>query len=330
MSDPSTDPFERLRALRRDTAAAHPALPASEVRRRGDRLRRRRHRLQAVGAGAAIVLAVSGGLLAGQQVLTGAPVPPSSPAPAAPPSSEAPASPTGGASAPAPTVTAPATPASPTGPASPSGGRSTGGTPGTPASPGHGGATLVTRIPPDLDLAAGMPAPGGEAGARATTDDPTTPWAFAPCQDASSTLRQQPRADFAEVRQQPAAGDLVHQLALYDSVGAAQGTLSAYFRKSLGLCSEYAEPGAQPTSRWRTLDASAPSVGADELIVAVEDTYEAGMQTTYATVYVVARADNAVLVVARGGEFAMDEAARDEAVRRARAAAGAILAGLAG
>jgi hypothetical protein len=188
----------------------------------------------------------------------------------------------------------------------------------------------VTRIPPDLDLAAGMPAPGGEAGGRTTTDDPTTPWAFAPCQDASSTLRQQPRTDFAEVRQQPAAGDLVHQLALYDSVGAAQGTLSAYFRKSLGLCSEYAEPGAQPTSRWRTLDASASSVGADELIVAVEDTYEAGMQTTYATVYVVARADNAVLVVARGGEFAMDEAARASAVGRARAAAEAVVADLAG
>jgi hypothetical protein len=51
------DLFDPLRDLE-DLSSA--PLPASEVRRRGDRLRRRRHALQALGGAAAVVLVASG------------------------------------------------------------------------------------------------------------------------------------------------------------------------------------------------------------------------------------------------------------------------------
>lgn len=66
MSD-QPDLFEPLR--RHDPA---PSAPAPEVRRRGDRLRRRRHAVQAIGAACAVALLATGGaLLADGDVLTG-------------------------------------------------------------------------------------------------------------------------------------------------------------------------------------------------------------------------------------------------------------------
>ena len=55
------DPFDDLKGLE---GLSRPPLPAEEVRRRGDRLRRRRTALQAVGAAAAVALIASGGVLA--------------------------------------------------------------------------------------------------------------------------------------------------------------------------------------------------------------------------------------------------------------------------
>ncbi len=56
------DPLDALKNL--DTGTAGPALPAAEVRRRGDRMRRRRTAVQALGAAAAVAVIASGGALA--------------------------------------------------------------------------------------------------------------------------------------------------------------------------------------------------------------------------------------------------------------------------
>lgn len=79
------DPFEELKNL--DVAGS--ALPAHEVRRRGDRMRRRRTALQAVGAAAAVaVIASAGAMVTGNP--NSAPVPPgpANPSPSPSPSQE--------------------------------------------------------------------------------------------------------------------------------------------------------------------------------------------------------------------------------------------------
>jgi hypothetical protein len=77
------DPFEALSHLD-EGVPVHP-LPAAEVRRRGDRLRRRRNTFQAVGAATAVAVFAAGGLLAGRAVTAGSPpVGPASQAPASP------------------------------------------------------------------------------------------------------------------------------------------------------------------------------------------------------------------------------------------------------
>ena len=92
------DPFDELRTTMDQPTSLSP-LPASEVRRRGDRMRRRRTTLGAIGAAAAIAVISSGSVLVGTS-LTGTAAAP-------------------GPAGPGPTqVTSPA----PTGPAAPDGG----------------------------------------------------------------------------------------------------------------------------------------------------------------------------------------------------------------
>ncbi|HET8602845.1 MAG TPA: hypothetical protein VFM09_02885 [Marmoricola sp.] len=72
-----TDPLSLLETLGKDLAAGPPhPWPPDQVRRRGDRLRHRRTALQALGAAAALAVAVTGGVM-----LTGQP---SRPQPTAP------------------------------------------------------------------------------------------------------------------------------------------------------------------------------------------------------------------------------------------------------
>ena len=70
-----SDPFDTLKHL--DEGPARPALPASEVRRRGDRMRRRRAATQALGAALAVVTVVGGGFaLGGELTDSSRPAPP--------------------------------------------------------------------------------------------------------------------------------------------------------------------------------------------------------------------------------------------------------------
>lgn len=83
-----SDPFESLRHL--DEGPPGPALPAAEVRRRGDRMRRRRTALRAVAAGCAVAVVASGGIALGGGLTDSAPPPPvttqdPSPSPSGPP-----------------------------------------------------------------------------------------------------------------------------------------------------------------------------------------------------------------------------------------------------
>lgn len=67
-----SDPFEELKNLGNEGPPAHP-LPAAEVRRRGDRMRRRRTALSVAGATVAVALIASGGLFVGQNLTGSAP-----------------------------------------------------------------------------------------------------------------------------------------------------------------------------------------------------------------------------------------------------------------
>jgi len=71
-----SDPFETLKHL--DEGPAVPALPASEVRRLGDRMRRRRTVARTVGAACAVAVIATGGVALGGNLTRSAP-------PAAPP-----------------------------------------------------------------------------------------------------------------------------------------------------------------------------------------------------------------------------------------------------
>lgn len=76
-----SDPFETLKNLADEPAG--PALPAAEVRRRGDRARRRRIAVRAVGAACAVAVITTGGIALGGD--------PPGPAPAPPVTSQSPA-----------------------------------------------------------------------------------------------------------------------------------------------------------------------------------------------------------------------------------------------
>ncbi len=69
-----SDPFETLEHL--DEGPAGPALPAAEVRRRGDRMRRRRTVVRAVGAACAVAVITTGGIAVGGNLTGSAPQPP--------------------------------------------------------------------------------------------------------------------------------------------------------------------------------------------------------------------------------------------------------------
>jgi hypothetical protein len=70
-----SDPFETLKQ-NLDDGAAGPALPASEVRRRGDRMRRRRTTVRALGAACAVAVIASGGIAMGGNLTGSSPQPP--------------------------------------------------------------------------------------------------------------------------------------------------------------------------------------------------------------------------------------------------------------
>ena len=69
-----SDPFEALEHL--DEGPAGPALPASEVRRRGDTMRRRRNALRIVGAACAVAVMTTGGIALGGNLTGSSPPPP--------------------------------------------------------------------------------------------------------------------------------------------------------------------------------------------------------------------------------------------------------------
>ena len=69
-----SDPFDTLKHL--DEGAAGPALPASEVRRRGDRMRRRRTAVRALGAACAVAVITTGGIALGGDLTGSSPQPP--------------------------------------------------------------------------------------------------------------------------------------------------------------------------------------------------------------------------------------------------------------
>lgn len=76
------DLFEPLKHP--DDGPTGPALPATEVRRRGDRLRRRRTAVRALGAACAVAVIITGGIALGGNMTGSAPQPPAATQSAAP------------------------------------------------------------------------------------------------------------------------------------------------------------------------------------------------------------------------------------------------------
>lgn len=135
------DPLDELKNLY--GATGEPPLPSADVRRRGDRMRRRRMAFQALGVAAAVLAVVSGGALVTGDLNGSTP----SPGPATQSPSQGPQS------------TAP-----------PSGG---------PAPPGG----WLTEIPAGFALGDGLPEPDGEAGPVKLDGDSRSPWVLDPCRE---------------------------------------------------------------------------------------------------------------------------------------------------
>lgn len=175
------DPFEELRSLT-DEGGPVPALPAREVRRRGDRMRRRRNALSAVGAAVAVAALTSGGLVV-NDALTGA-----TPAPA--PASQAPSRPAG-TPTPAETSEAPA-------------------------------VDWVTEIPEGFPLAVGLPEPGGDVPEWTWSDKKSQPLSAVACGGDEQLSTDSRRADSLRVQVTPPDASVWRHVILFEDDAAAR------------------------------------------------------------------------------------------------------------
>lgn len=289
-----SDPIKNLKSLANEGTPMTP-LSAAEVRRRGDRLRRRRTMLSATGVAAAVAVIATGGVLATQNVngATPDPGPITSRTPTPTPTPSQSPTPTPSPS-PTPTPTPRPNPAQSPSPA-----------------PSNSVVDRLTTIPPGMDLTAGLEEPGGDNGRRETTVAVDTPWSLDPCQRGGQPNNA--RTDFLGVSQPMPSANAARELAVHQNPEAAEQVLDE-FPEALDRCSTSQYPGGAET-RWRILDAPT-DLGADDAIVVVGNYHqEAGYLTTTASHFVVVRVGNAVLIVATHGEFGQSQ--NDEAVKEA-------------
>ena len=209
------DPLERLTDLCEAGRTTRP-LPAAEVRRRGERLRRRRHRLGVAGATVAVAAIASGGFFVTQQV-TGTV---DRPGPAAT------------TATPTPALTPALTPAPVT---------------RTPSGPGTANAVPV-------DLTVGLPPAAGDRQASTDLSLPWTfnPCQDA----GSQFGQVERERFFSVTQDSSLWGRYARQLAVYPDTRDAQATMSAYFNQSLGKCSAYSRPGEPARTVWERVGAT--------------------------------------------------------------------------
>ncbi|HEX6248939.1 MAG TPA: hypothetical protein VFZ64_13795 [Nocardioidaceae bacterium] len=216
------DPFEELKNLN----VAGPALPAHEVRRRGDRMRRRRTALQAVGAAAAVAVIASGGaMMTGSLTSTTPPAGPATPTPVETPSSS-----------PAPEQTEPPEP-SPTPAPEPE---------PTPGPTPEGG--WRTAVPDGFPIARGLPEAGGDIPAWEWSVGPGTQLSAVACGEREK-LPARPVDGLRVAVEPPDESAWRHLLLFEDAATAAEahGRLLA----SAGNCPDVVQDRTSPDEiRW--------------------------------------------------------------------------------
>ena len=203
------DPLDELKNFTAGTPGS--SLPAAEVRRRGDHMRRRRTALQALGATAAVAVIASGGALAAGVTSTG----PRPLGPAAPTTSASP-SPT---TSPSPSATAPAV------------------------------ASEIPEDFP-LDEGIDVPEGGAILGGVSRNDATDQSWRFLPCTGADERVRfpgdeQRTAARFVGVEGD--AWGKSRQLFVYEDFTAAERAFTE-LGAALTACAETDKtaPGSQP------------------------------------------------------------------------------------
>lgn len=298
------DPLEELRNL----SAAGPALPAEEVRRRGDRMRRRRTALQAVGAAVAVAAIASGGA-----AMTGSLTSSTPPAGPAAPSQSAPPSATPSPAEPTPTET-PSAVVSPL--------------PSSPAEPAPDGGWR-TEIPGDVvdAVRATLPRAGGDVPGAVEDSSPDLPWWGLPCGDRGDGEYAEPltstwlagldghRTDQRFVSVSPPASFQARQLVVYEKGEVAADVLAAIGQRA-EQCPPEPDPDLPTELRWAAdpleLD------GAEGLLLSggsfVEDTDD---RTIGRTLVTVVRRGNAVLTAVLSDESSAALDALDDPDSRA-------------
>ncbi len=257
------DPFEALEHL--DQMPGGPALPAAEVRRRGDRLRRRRATLRALGAACAVAVVVTGGVALGDGRPDASPAPPV----------------TSRTGDPTPDWTLGPSP-SPDGPA-----------------PGGGQAIAV---PDGFPLLTGVPTPDGDSRREPAVTAAGTPRVLDPCHTNEQAAAERGRTDYREVTQQGPAHAYLREIVVYeDSSAAHEAMLLA--RGELERCRVYAYDDGVSRDVWDDSPVGPADVPADQALVAVNHGYSEQGVTTLATHWLVARVGNAVVSLGNDGEF---------------------------
>ncbi len=295
------DPLEELKNL----STAGPALPAEEVRRRGDRMRRRRTALQATGVAAVVALVAGGGAVMSGTLTSSTP-------PAGPAASRQTAAPM---ATPEPTPTqAPSAVVSPS--------------PSSAPEP-RPDAGWRTEIPAGLVQAvrASLPAAGGEVPSAEEDSSPDLPWRGLPCGSRGDGEYPDPltstvlpevderRADQLFVSVSAPAGFQARQLVVYEDGDAAAEAVAAIALQA-EECAPEPDPDLPTQLRWRVDDwevtgAEALLLGGGSFVEGTDD------RTIGRTLVAVVRRGNAVLTAQLSDESSAPLDARDDPGARA-------------
>jgi hypothetical protein len=259
-----SDVFDDLARLA-DAQPAGPSLAADEVRRRGDRMRRRRGLFQAAGATLAVAVVVGGGFAA-----TGALDGKASPEPPAVTQLPSPDPDRDGTPSPAPTEKAPS------------------------------GSGQATSVPKNFPLLADVPAPDGDSK-RTAHDDPARPALFDPCHNNDSAATTG-RTALRQVAQTGPAQAYLREIVVYQDSTSADAAMQLA-RRELERCPTYSYDDGVSADRWEDGPLSTEEVSSDEAIMAVSHGTTDGRDTTLATHYLMARVGNAIVTLAYDGEF---------------------------
>jgi hypothetical protein len=260
-----SDPLEPLKHV--DEVSGPAPLPAAEVRRRGDRMRRRRTTLRALGAACVVAVVVTGGVALGSGRPDAAPPPPAA----------------SGTGTPTPDWTLGPSP--------------------SPDEPAPGGQAL--SVPDGFPLLEGVPDP--DADSKRTVDGQLgSPRIFDPCHDNAEAAVDAGRTDYRRVTQTGPAYAYVREIVVYERSSAANEAM-LLAKGELERCPEYTYDDGISRDVWEPAPTSQRAVEADDVIAAVNRGYSDHDATTLATSWMVMRVGNAILTLAYDGEFGASE-----------------------